>query len=295
MILLKLFATQRLLYTNVISLSTDFFIFVTTLCYNPLLRPLLQPPLLQQTHLVLVISPCPLYNTDNQSKEEPPMPDERDNKPVMANDPYLFAMRVFFNRWRPYIIKAIDFDGMTWFNRFPKQIPITEKVLAELGKSICPLLEQIYDWSWHAMKSRNMEIDPLGEMWHGYRERDETMMERVADHFANACGVAKAFGFDMVMLHGGHGWLLSQFLSPLSNKRTDKWGGSLTNRARFPMLVLDHIRQEVGPDFLIEYRVSGDERVPGGCHQGGCQNPCGCRRRIQCTRTNRRSHRFRKM
>lgn len=134
------------------------------------------------------------------------MPDEQGNKPVMSNDPYLFAMRVFFNRWKPYIIKAIDFDGMTRFNRFPKQMPITEKVLAEnlrelehdglitrtvyadempvrveyqlteLGKSICPLLEQIYDWSWHTMKSRNMEIDPLGEMWHGYRERDEAMM-----------------------------------------------------------------------------------------------------------------------
>lgn len=95
-------------------------------------------------------------------------------------------------------------------------------------------------------------------------EMNESMMERVANHFANACGMAKAFGFDMVMLHGGHGWLLSQFLSPLFNKRTDKWGGSLPNRARFPILVLDRIRQEVDSDFLIEYRVSGDERVPGG-------------------------------
>lgn len=95
-------------------------------------------------------------------------------------------------------------------------------------------------------------------------EMDEEMMQHVADNFANACGMAKAFGFDMVMLHGGHGWLLSQFLSPLCNKRTDQWGGSLENRAKFPIMVLDRIRKETGTDFLIEYRVSGTERVPGG-------------------------------
>lgn len=97
-------------------------------------------------------------------------------------------------------------------------------------------------------------------------EMDEEMMRRVADNYANACASAKAFGFDMVMLHGGHGWLLSQFISPLSNKRTDKYGGSLENRARFPMMVLDRVREEVGEDFLIEYRVSGDERIDGGMH-----------------------------
>ncbi|CAG9000854.1 MAG: NADH oxidase [Candidatus Celerinatantimonas neptuna] len=95
---------------------------------------------------------------------------------------------------------------------------------------------------------------------------DEAMIEHVADNYANACASAKAMGFDMVMLHGGHGWLLSQFTSPLSNKRTDRWGGSLENRARFACLVLDKVRELVGDDFLIEYRVSGDERVDGGMH-----------------------------
>lgn len=95
-------------------------------------------------------------------------------------------------------------------------------------------------------------------------EMDEAMMNRVADNFARAAASAKNMGFDMVMLHGGHGWLLAQFLSPLSNHRTDAYGGSLENRARFPMMVLDRIRERVGDDFLIEYRVSGDERTPGG-------------------------------
>lgn len=95
-------------------------------------------------------------------------------------------------------------------------------------------------------------------------EMDEEMMMEVAHNYANAVVAAKNFGFDMVMLHGGHGWLLAQFLSPLTNKRKDKYGGSLENRARFPLMVLDEIRKEVGPDFLIEYRMSGTERVPGG-------------------------------
>lgn len=97
-------------------------------------------------------------------------------------------------------------------------------------------------------------------------EMDEDMMNRVADNYANACAMAKALGFDMVMIHAGHGWLLSQFLSPLSNFRKDKYGGSLENRARFPIMVLDRIREKVGEDFLIELRISGDERIEGGMH-----------------------------
>lgn len=95
-------------------------------------------------------------------------------------------------------------------------------------------------------------------------EMDEAMMNKVADNFANAAAYLKLVGFDMVMVHGGHGWLLGQFLSPFSNKRTDKYGGSLENRARFPLMVIDRIREKVGSDFLIEYRISGEEKVEGG-------------------------------
>ena len=95
-------------------------------------------------------------------------------------------------------------------------------------------------------------------------EMDEAMMNRVADNFANAARYLKLVGFDMCMVHGGHGWLLAQFQSPLTNKRTDKYGGSRENRARFPIMVIDRIREAVGPDFLIEYRLSGEELVEGG-------------------------------
>ncbi len=89
-------------------------------------------------------------------------------------------------------------------------------------------------------------------------------MEEVADHFAQACLGAKLAGFQMVMLHGGHGWLLGEFISPLTNHRTDEFGGSMENRARFPIMVLDRIHEVCGDDLLIEYRMSGAERVPGG-------------------------------
>jgi 2,4-dienoyl-CoA reductase-like NADH-dependent reductase (Old Yellow Enzyme family)/thioredoxin reductase len=95
-------------------------------------------------------------------------------------------------------------------------------------------------------------------------EMDEEMMNRVADHFASAAKYLKLVGFDMCMVHGGHGWLLGQFLSPFTNKRTDSYGGSKENRARFPIMVIDRIRAAVGNDFLIEYRVSGEELVEGG-------------------------------
>ena len=89
-------------------------------------------------------------------------------------------------------------------------------------------------------------------------------MKEVADHFAQAALGAKLAGFQMIMLHGGHGWLLGQFVSPLTNHRTDEYGGSMENRARFPLMVIDRIHEVCGDDLLIEYRMSGSERVPGG-------------------------------
>ena len=82
--------------------------------------------------------------------------------------------------------------------------------------------------------------------------------------FAEAAHRCTRAGFRMIMVHGGHGHLLAQFLSPLTNKRSDQWGGTLENRARFPMAVLDAIRQKCGQELIIEYRISLDEIVSGG-------------------------------
>jgi 2,4-dienoyl-CoA reductase-like NADH-dependent reductase (Old Yellow Enzyme family)/NADPH-dependent 2,4-dienoyl-CoA reductase/sulfur reductase-like enzyme len=92
----------------------------------------------------------------------------------------------------------------------------------------------------------------------------EEQIYSIADAFAQAAANAKDCGFDMVMIHAGHGWLIHQFLSPITNHRTDKWGGSLENRLRFPLLVVDKVREAVGPNFPIEIRISGSERMEGG-------------------------------
>lgn len=99
---------------------------------------------------------------------------------------------------------------------------------------------------------------------HGMTEAD---MNVVADHFADCAEILKAAGYDMVLIHGGHGWLLDQFLSPLYNTRTDEYGGSLANRAKFPLMVIDRIRARCGENFLIEYRMSGCEEIEGGLTQ----------------------------
>ena len=104
-------------------------------------------------------------------------------------------------------------------------------------------------------------IDPWGDE---VLAMSEEQILFLADRYAEAAARAKAYGFDMVMLHGGHGWLMHQFISPITNLRTDRWGGSLENRMRFPLLVVDKVREAVGRRFPIEIRISGTEYAPGG-------------------------------
>ena len=93
---------------------------------------------------------------------------------------------------------------------------------------------------------------------------DEEVMAYTVEHFASCARFMREAGFDGVQIHCGHGWLLHQFLSPRTNRRADAYGGSRENRERFPLMVLRAVRQAVGPDFLVEIRVSGEERMPGG-------------------------------
>ena len=96
------------------------------------------------------------------------------------------------------------------------------------------------------------------------RAMDEQWIEGLIKNFADAAVFSKKCGFGMITLHGGHGWLIAQFMSPLTNKRTDRWGGSLENRMRFPLAVTEAVRRAVGPATPIEIRISGAEIVAGG-------------------------------
>lgn len=90
------------------------------------------------------------------------------------------------------------------------------------------------------------------------------MIADIVASYGHVAGLAKRAGFEILMIHGGHGWLINQFLSPMFNKRTDEYGGSLENRCRLAVEVLQSVREAVGPFFPIEFRMSGAEFVEEG-------------------------------
>lgn len=95
---------------------------------------------------------------------------------------------------------------------------------------------------------------------------DHAKIKETVEKYGAAAYRCKRAGFKICMIHGGHGNLIPQFASRLYNKRTDEYGGSLENRARFAIEVLDRVRERCGEDFVIEYRISADEIHPDGMH-----------------------------
>lgn len=75
---------------------------------------------------------------------------------------------------------------------------------------------------------------------------------------------AKEAGFDAVEVHGAHGYLIGAFASPFSNKRSDEYGGTIRNRARFAMEIIENIKEKCGKDYPVLYRMSAVKYVPGG-------------------------------
>ena len=96
------------------------------------------------------------------------------------------------------------------------------------------------------------------------KELTQEIIDDIVKSYGEVASLAKRAGFEMIMVHGGHGWLINQFLSPYFNKRTDKYGGSLENRVRFAQEVLESVREAVGEGFPIEFRLSGSELFEGG-------------------------------
>jgi 2,4-dienoyl-CoA reductase-like NADH-dependent reductase (Old Yellow Enzyme family) len=93
---------------------------------------------------------------------------------------------------------------------------------------------------------------------------DADGLTRVKEGFAAAARRADALGLDAIEIHGAHGYLLHQFLSPLSNRRDDEYGGSLENRMRFPLEVFEAIRAAVSPEMVVGMRISATDWVEGG-------------------------------
>lgn len=95
------------------------------------------------------------------------------------------------------------------------------------------------------------------------RAMTATEILQTLEDFAAGARRAREHGFDAVELMGSEGYLLNQFLSPLTNLRDDEWGGDFERRTRFPLAVLRHVREAVGRDFPVIYRLSGADLMPG--------------------------------
>ncbi len=112
-----------------------------------------------------------------------------------------------------------------------------------------------------AVMSSTEQVLPNGTR---VKEMTPEDMEDVARMFVKGATLVKRAGFDSILLHYGHGWLMSSFLSPAFNHRKDEYNGSRENRMRFPRMVIERIREAVGGELLIDVRLSGSEWTPGG-------------------------------
>lgn len=138
-----------------------------------------------------------------------------------------------------------------------------EKLSSSIHATGTPVVIQIN----HAGRSASMEITGIKPVapssTENARELRGEEIEALVEAFANAAERAMRAGFDGVEVHGAHGFLLNQFLSPLANRRQDKYGDSLEKRIRFPLEVVERVKEQVGGRLLL-YRLGSDDLVPEG-------------------------------
>ena len=140
-----------------------------------------------------------------------------------------------------------------------------ERLSSSIHASGVPVVLQIN----HAGRSADPNItgsQPVGPSPNGtVRELKVDEIKKIVRRFAEGAERAMRAGFDGAEIHGAHGFLLNQFLSPLTNHRTDQYGGSLENRIRFPLEVVEEVRAKVGGRLLL-YRLGSDDLDPQGIH-----------------------------
>jgi 2,4-dienoyl-CoA reductase-like NADH-dependent reductase (Old Yellow Enzyme family) len=109
-----------------------------------------------------------------------------------------------------------------------------------------------------------LDLGALSRMFPVPKEMTEQEIDDVVQQFARTAGLAERAGFTGVEIHAAHGYLINQFLSPLSNKRTDRWGGSLENRARLLRTVIEAVRAQVRPEFCVSVKLNSADFQRGG-------------------------------
>jgi len=138
-----------------------------------------------------------------------------------------------------------------------------EKLSSRIHATGTPVVIQIN----HAGRTTSMEITGMKPVAPSPSENSRELgieeIETLVEAFTIAAGRAMRAGFDGVEVHGAHGFLLNQFFSPLANRRRDKYGGSLENRMRFPLEVVERVKETVGGRLLL-YRLGSDDLDPAG-------------------------------
>jgi 2,4-dienoyl-CoA reductase-like NADH-dependent reductase (Old Yellow Enzyme family) len=115
----------------------------------------------------------------------------------------------------------------------------------------------------HPLAPSAVQLDKMG-LFGKPKAMTEDDIQQVIAGFVKAAKIAKASGFTGVQIHSAHWYLLSQFLSPITNQRTDEWGGSLENRSRLLITIIQLVRQEVGPQFPISVKLNSSDFQKGG-------------------------------
>lgn len=162
---------------------------------------------------------------------------------------------------------AIDRELAAYDDRF---IPGLKSLVDAAHAAGCKIALQLHHAGRESLfllkQGKAIAPSPIRSLVFGLTPREMTKQEikEVIIAFGAAALRAKQAGFDAVEIHGAHGYLLTQFFSPLANQRQDEYGGSLTNRARFIVEVIEEVRQKVGDDFPISLRLSIEEFIKGG-------------------------------
>ena len=118
--------------------------------------------------------------------------------------------------------------------------------------------------TWEPVAPSSVPLQGLRAVFARPRALEDAEIVAIIGRFARAAGVAKRAGFAGVQIHAAHGYLISQFLSPLTNRRTDRWGGSLDNRMRFLLEVLRAVRGAVGETYPIAVKLNSVDFQRGG-------------------------------
>lgn len=158
-------------------------------------------------------------------------------------------------------VLAIDGDDLV-----PRWRKLASAVHADGGKVWLQVAHQGRQLPWAAKGIQPMAASPIPcpMMKRVPKEMTHEDIETIVESFGEAARRAREADLDGVELHGAHGYLICNFISPLSNKRNDEYGGSITNRLRFPLEILARIRAKCGADFPVGIRISCSEMLSGG-------------------------------